>query len=101
MTDLFYNTTNETGTALKACKKAVSKQEKEVLAIFKALASVSPDALIVQYAPSEIHESFPNYPITSIRRAITNLTEAGYLRKTPVKIMSPWNRREHCWEIIK
>ena len=95
----FFNTTNETGPALKKCRKAVVKQEKEVLEKFKDL-SVAGDQF-EQFAPSEIHSLLPQYPITSIRRAITNLTEAGYLRKTHVKIMSPWDRREHCWELIK
>lgn len=93
----FYNTTNETGTALKACRRAVNKQEKEVLAIFKVYDAPWENGM----APSEIHKALPQYPITSIRRAITNLTDAGYLRKTHVKIMSPWKRQEHCWEILK
>lgn len=91
MNNLFYNTTNETGTALKACRRAVNKQEKEVLDIFRTYDTENP--------PSSVHKLLPQYPITSIRRAITNLTNAGYLRKTHVKIMSPWNRREHCWEL--
>ena len=95
MNNLFYNTTNEKGTALKACVRAVNRQETEVLVKFSEL-SEKFDCM----APSELHNLMPQYPITSIRRAITNLTDAGYLRKTHVKIMSPWNRREHCWELI-
>ena len=95
MTNLFFNTTNETGQALKDCRRAVNKQEKEVLKAYRQF-----DALLNSpCAPSEIHNLLSQYPITSIRRAITNLTDAGYLRKTPVKIISPWGRREHCWEL--
>ena len=94
MNNLFYNTANESGSALKACKRAVNRQEKKILAEFKAW---HPHSM----APSAIHKIMPEYPITSIRRAITNLTDAGYLRKTPTKILSPWGRREHCWEIMK
>lgn len=89
----FFNTTHETGIALKECVRAVNKQEKEVLAIF--------NSICICLAPSEIVQKLPQYPITSIRRAITNLTEAGYLHKTHIKIKSPWGRREHCWEILK
>lgn len=92
----FYNTTNETGTSLRDCMRAVNKQETEVLTSFANLiAPLSP----LPIAPSEIHKLLNQYPITSIRRAITNLTNAGYLRKTGVKIVSPWGRREHCWEL--
>ena len=91
----FYNTTNETGQALKACVRAVNKQEVEVLTKIKEICDWG------AVAPSEIHNLLSQYPITSIRRAITNLTNAGYLRKTGVKIVSPWGRREHCWKIVK
>ena len=97
-TNMFFNTTNESGQALKECVRAVNKQEKEVLGKYKelALANIVPTT---PYAPSELHKLLPQYPITSIRRAITNLTNAGYLRKTGVKIVSPWGRREHCWQL--
>jgi len=95
----FYNTTQEIGESLKACKRAVNKQEKEVLVEFEKVIAMYPSLNNVM-SPSEVHEKLPQCPITSIRRAITNLTEAGYLRKTNVKIISPWGRREHCWELI-
>ena len=88
----FYNTTKESGPALKECKRAVNKQEREVLDEFE-------DSFPIIFAPSEIQELMPQYPITSIRRAITNLTKAGYHRKTHVKIVGPWKRREHCWTL--
>ena len=95
MTDLFYNTTNETGESLKQCRRACNKQEEEVLNMFKFLCENEDYEL----PPSEIHELLPQYPITSIRRAITNLTKAGYLRKTAVKIVGPYGRKEHCWQL--
>ena len=95
MTENFYNTIGETGTELKASRRAVNKQEKEVLEKFKEFGD-EPSPI----SPSEIHEILPGYPITSIRRAITNLTDAGYLRKTYVKIVGPWGKREHCWELV-
>jgi hypothetical protein len=39
-------------------------------------------------------------PLTSIRRAITNLTKKGYLRKTNIKVTGKYGRKEYCWERV-
>lgn len=39
-------------------------------------------------------------PLTSIRRAITNLTKQGKLRKTHIKVEGIYGRQEYCWEKV-
>jgi hypothetical protein len=53
-------------------------------------------------SPSKVHEvvSLQNTPLTSIRRAITNLTKQGKLRKTNIKVQGKYGRQEYCWERI-
>jgi DNA replication protein DnaD len=41
-----------------------------------------------------------NTPLTSIRRAISNLTKRGLLRKTNVKVQGLYGRTETLWERI-
>ena len=36
-------------------------------------------------------------PITSIRRAMTNLSQAGKLKKTPKYTVGKFGKKEHLW----
>jgi hypothetical protein len=38
-------------------------------------------------------------PITSIRRALTNLTNEGKIIKTGVKTVGLYNKKEHLWRL--
>jgi hypothetical protein len=40
-----------------------------------------------------------NCPITSIRRAITNLTDAGKIIKTDQYVKGNYGKLEHLWEL--
>ena len=53
-------------------------------------------------SPSKVHEIYNKYiqkkvPITSIRRAMTDLTEKGVLRKTSVTAIGIFGKKEFCW----
>lgn len=66
------------------------KQEDAIELLFKATRKTM--------TPSEILEMYPtNVPITSIRRAITQLTKKGFLVQTDMTKKSPWGRPEHFW----
>lgn len=39
-------------------------------------------------------------PLTSVRRAMSNLTKAGLLVKTGIKIAGPYGRDEYCWRLV-
>lgn len=90
MNDSHYNTTHETGETLERFERQASRQEDVILRWFRR----HPGRL---YTPSQINGLLPGAPITSIRRALTNLTKAGHLVKTGHKRSGDYGRPEHCW----
>ena len=87
---MYYNTTKETGEQLGMLKGKATKQENEILLLFKVNSKLS---------PSDVQKEFPNYPLTSVRRAITTLTTAGFLEKTAEKKVGVYGRNECVWKI--
>jgi hypothetical protein len=91
-----YNTTHETGDILNKFQRKASSQERIVFGFFKR----HPHEM---FSPSQVavhlYRELKHTPITSIRRAITNLTYPGSLRKTNVKIQGPYGRPEYCWRL--
>lgn len=60
------------------------------------------------YSPSRVHKMLVNAekikaatPLTSIRRAITNLTEEGKLAMSDTMVNGPMGKPEHTWKLIK
>ncbi len=100
MTDLFHNTPGEKGDKLKASKAKVLSQEEAVLVIFQWASGYK-----VKLWPSKVKTLIPssvgghNWPITSIRRAITNLTKAEKLVKTDRQVQGPYNHKEYLWRL--
>lgn len=91
----FYNTTQETGITRLRYESTAERQEDTILRFFKA----HPGEL---FTPSEINSRvLPRAEITSVRRAMTNLTTWGDLVMTAVKRQSPRGRPEHCWAYPK
>ena len=86
-----FNTTKESGNQLSLLNEIAVNQEEKVLELFKIKKKLS---------PSDVWEYHKNYPITSIRRAISNLTKKGFLIKTNEKKIGEWNRNEYIWEIV-
>jgi hypothetical protein len=75
-------------------------QEASILGLFQAFASTAAveGATPGRYTPSEVHAMFPNWPITSIRRALTNLTKAGRLHHFKGdRRPGPRGARESTW----
>lgn len=67
-----------------------ARQEELILAYFKT----NPG----EYSPEKIQgKVLPTAPITSVRRAITNLTEAGLLKKTGNKETGRYGRPVGTW----
>jgi lipopolysaccharide/colanic/teichoic acid biosynthesis glycosyltransferase len=86
----YYNTTNEIGAELSASIQTNDKQETIVLSMFKRVA---------EWQPSHIFQLVGKYPITSIRRTLTDLTSSGYLIKTEEKRLGLYGKREHVWKL--
>ena len=92
---MFYNTIELSLTELKDANIQTLKQEEFITEIFKA----NPTALI---SPSRMLGIYQKYyqkdtPITSIRRAMTDLTDKEVLRKTSVMVMGLYGKQEYCW----
>jgi hypothetical protein len=90
---MFFNTTNETGEELKESWRKVGDQEELIEEFFR----VNSDKI---FTPDEIQSTIPGFvgtPITSIRRAMTNLTASGVLRKTNIKRLGRYGKKNYCW----
>ena len=88
----FYETIDQPGSALKESNKKTRKQEELILDLFvKRNRPLSPSMVL--------NELNLNCPITSIRRAITNLTDAGKIIKTDQYVKGNYGKLEHLWEL--
>ena len=88
----FYNTQRLVGEAKARAQQRASGQE---LAVLRAYEDIWPAGA----TPSTIHERMQTAaPLTSIRRAVSNLTKRGLLRKTRRQRIGPFGALEHVWE---
>jgi len=94
MAEYFYNTIDENGDDLNKSKRHAKMQEQVVLLLF-----ISNPTL--EATPFEVLESLnlKNTPITSIRRAMTNLTDKGKLIKMEKKKIEQFGKANHCWKL--
>jgi hypothetical protein len=86
-----FNTTKESGKQLSLLNEIAINQEEKVLELFTIYKKLS---------PSDVWKYYQNYPITSIRRALTNLSNKGKLIKTDEKKIGIYGRNEFIWEIV-
>ena len=89
----FYNTTQEKDSVLKEYTRKAESQEQKILNIFRR----SKTGLTA----SEVFRNYPNrnVPLTSVRRAITNLCDARFLEKTRLKREGIYGRKEFVYTI--
>ena len=91
---MFFNTNFLKGLFLKAAWHDTEKQRVEVLKFFKENHG--------EYTPWQVHWIvLPNAPITSVRRAITNLTNKGLLVKTDRMVRGDYGQPNHLWKLAK
>ena len=94
----YYNTTKETPKELAISKVKAYTQEESIMDIFF-------DRELIKMTPSDIWhiycEEFKNIPLTSIRRAITSLTNRQQLVKTDIMREGIYGKPEHCWRLSK
>ena len=91
----YYNTTNLSGKDLSRSIEQANKQEEIVMAIFRSKNK--------PLSPVDVHKVYcthlPQVPITSIRRAITNLTDQGKLIKTDLTGMGEYGKINYKWKL--
>lgn len=90
--EFFFNTINLTGEKLKEAKEDCNAQEKNILAIMPFERPMTPFEVL------EIYNNKHNeVPITSIRRAMTGLTNKGHLQKTKEMKDGKFGKPNYCW----
>jgi len=87
----YYNTVPLQGELLFAERRKAVKQDCKVLEFFR----VHP---FRDFTPPEVHKAigYPG-PVSSVRRAITNLTKEGWLRKTGNLRPGEFGTSNNCW----
>ena len=97
----YYNTNNETSNTLQRSWNQANKQKKLIYHIFTSLWS---DETGTYFAPHQIKDILSdrydeNYPLTSIRRAMTDLTADGMLVKTDYRVEGSYGKKVHTWRV--
>jgi hypothetical protein len=88
----FYNTTHEKGDDLKRSHARTRTQEEVIYSYFLTYGK--------PLSPSMILEKLNlKCPITSVRRALTNLTSDNKLFKTDIYVKGMYGKREHLWRL--
>ena len=95
MPSSFYNTTGLAGEQLERRIEQAQSQEERVQALFEA----HPAARLTPFEVQDV--ALPNSPITSVRRAITNLTSEGVLRKTDHQKEGPYGDPNYTWTLAR
>ena len=88
----FYNTIEETGSELAESHAKAKTQEKKILLCFHDQGNPLSASVFCEMVNDA-------YPITSIRRALTDMTNQGDLEKTDKKVMGRYGKREHQWQL--
>ena len=89
----YYNTLLETGEDLKQSQVKAETQTEKVLRWFQQCPGF-------YYTPFEIHQNLKlNCPVTSVRRAMTDLTKQGKLKKTKQKKQGEYGKLNYCWRL--
>lgn len=93
MSAAFYNTINITGDELRAAIVSAQHQDAAILAIYANARG--------PLSPSDVHwlceSAGKRWPMTSVRRAISNMTKTGALTKTGTFKRGVFGTREHLW----
>ena len=93
----YHNTTGSLGEQLAEFERQTASQEERVMLIFRKY------PYVFQYGswtPSQLQRvHFADTPLTSVRRALTNLTNEGKLIKTGQQSIGPYGRPEYHWEL--
>lgn len=93
----YYNTTNLSGSDLDKATKGCESQDDKILAYFRQY----PHDYFTPFQVLSALFLCNCVPITSVRRSISNLTDAGLLEKTDVKRTEIYGKANYCWKLAK
>jgi len=93
----YFNSTSLTGLELRAAITAARHQDAAILVIFQNARG--------PLSPSDVwrlcEQAGKQWPLTSVRRAITTLTSAGALTQTGFQKRGIYGRLEYCWTALE
>jgi hypothetical protein len=93
---VFYNTINLKGKYLDRAMSQAKTQKSKILVYFRRRPGM-------KCTPFEVLQFFNaigyDWPITSVRRAMTDLTADGLLVKTSLKSDERLGKPNHCWTL--
>ena len=103
----YYNTNHlRTVEELTKAMQQNDKQSGQVLVCFEMMHVTSLETnkdvdahLSAEMVHHMLEQKGHMYPITSIRRAITDLTRSGYIRKTPLQVRSKYGKKCYTWRL--
>jgi hypothetical protein len=90
----YYDTNKESGNVLSKSRSQARTQQHKIMDFFRA----HPYDL---FAPHEINDKvfLWDIPLTSVRRAMTNLADDGKLKKTNYMKRGIYNKKVHTWRL--
>ena len=95
----FYNTIGENADELSESIAKAKSQEAKIMKCFYYYEAKYPN---LRFSPSMVLKMTGlKCPLTSIRRAMTNLSNEGKLIKTNKKIEGLYGKQEHLWCLPK
>ena len=90
---MYHNSNNTTGQLLISFEQKANSQEEEIKQMFTSKNESTPSDIWKQSF------KFRNIPITSVRRAMTNLLNEGILCKTNRKVPGLFGRPESIYQL--
>ena len=88
----FYNTNQESLNESFDSSAKAAKQSDVILALFEMTKTPMSPSMVYKALDQE-------WPITSIRRAMTNLTDDGKIVKTQKTAKGIYGKKEHLWAL--
>ena len=89
---MYYNTTSEKGGHLKTSHTRTRTQEEKIYSFFLTFGQPLSPSMILDKMNLKC-------PITSVRRALTDLTSKGKLIKLDKLVMGGYGKKEHLWRL--
>jgi Fe2+ or Zn2+ uptake regulation protein len=90
----FYNTNATEGVELEERKRKATSQQVIILSIFKRYNKMTAGMVHQQVMAAGL-----TWPLTSVRRAITNLMKEGHLRRTDYTRRGVYGANERFYEL--
>lgn len=94
---------SEAAQEIKRGEKKASKQDAAILAAFKRHPFPAGPSTVwkdVEFRRFQEMDGGKEWPLTSIRRAMSNLTKRGLLRMLPERVEGLFGEPEHLWELV-